>query len=148
VVAIFRLIFANSGHRIGDFGSDMYSMGLLEATVAALRTHQQDKELQGCGIGLLGYAATSPDNAKAKYLVEEFSAHEDIIAAMKAFPDDYNLIQREGCAALVSLLDQGAAFEDQDAAFYTICKSVGNHDNSGHRLRGKRLIRKLLPLIS
>jgi len=143
VTGILGVLLDVSGQRFQGFDRAMKTTRLLKTTVLALREHTQDKYLLAVGIGFLRNAATSADNAK--YLVEDFSAHEDILRAMAAFPNDFQM-QLDGCAALVGLLDQGAAFTDPDAAFYTICNSVGNHDNSGHRLRGTRMMRKLLPL--
>jgi len=126
VAAILPVIVAISSELLQRFPLAMQSTGLLSATVAALREHKQPG-LQGSGILLLRNAATRADNAK--YLVEEFSAHEDIIAAMGAFPDNF-AVQCDGCGALRSLLHQGAAFADEDAAFETISRAIPRYNKN------------------
>ena len=102
VTGILGVLLDVSGHRFQGFDCAMLSTGLLEATVAAMREHTQDKYLLVVGIGFLRNAATSADNAK--YLVEKLGAHEDILGAIAAFPDD-KVMQRDGSEALRSLLE-------------------------------------------
>jgi hypothetical protein len=86
-----------------EFCTAAVQVGALEAIVVAMKNFPDDEfiQLSGCG-ALVVLAARKERNAE--HLVLELKAHKAVIAAIKAYPHNYNL-QGIACELLLSLAE-------------------------------------------